>query len=137
MARPDYYLVSVEEDPDAAAKLWHERLRRHPYGSDGLVQVSYRGQQMIQADAWDDVVGIWLILTRVADAVESRSELDDYFNGQPLPVRVQPKGRGASVTIGDVRTYVEANSFVAPLRAEAERFFSWMETSVGLARPRN
>ena len=79
MARPDYYLVSVEEDPDAAAKLWHERLRRHPYGSDGLVQVSYRGQQMIQADAWDDVVGIWLILTRVADAVESRSELDDYF----------------------------------------------------------
>ena len=131
VARPDHYLVSVEDDGARAAEVWRERTARNPYGGDGLVQLRYGGVDLIARDAWDDVDGIWMLLVEVARAVQERAEFDDSFPGTSLEVSVRPKRGGSTVAIGEARTFVEPQHFVAPLLADARRFFEWVQTEVG------
>ena len=41
VSHPERYLVSLDAEPQRAAALWRERLKRHPYGSEGLLRLTY------------------------------------------------------------------------------------------------
>lgn len=130
-ARPDEHLVSIRDEPAAAADLWRDRVVRHGYGSDGLVRVTYQGQDLMTADMWDDVDGIWACLVYAADAVRKGTDWTGSFRAQPLDVSVTAKPHGATLTIGDVRTFVQADGFCPGLLAAAGDYYRWVDQVVG------
>jgi len=134
VARPEAYLVSVDREPERAARLWHERLKRHPYGSDGLVRLSTFGRDVFTADQWDDVDGIWQELVELCRGYLASGGAAVMFPGQPIEITMRPAGPGAVLTVGTDRMAVDPSVWIPGVLDRAERFFTWVAGGVGLDR---
>lgn len=130
-AHHDRDLVSVDADPDGAARQWRERLARNPYGSDGFVALHYRGQELVAPDLWDDVHGTWYAVVEVVDAYLRTGAGLASFPGQPVDIELRGRGRGGVFRAGTRSTAVDPTELVPGLLDEAERFFTWVEQRVG------
>lgn len=133
VAYPEKYLISITKDPAGAAAQWHERLRRNPYGSDGLVRLSHYGTDVFTADMWDDVDGIWFGLVRLCRGFLDSGKAEASFYGQPLAMTLRRKGNIGILTVAEDRIPVQ-REFVPGVLDHAEAFFTWVENEVGLGR---
>lgn len=131
VARPENYLVSIDHEPNRAAQVWQERLKRGPYGSDGLVRLAYCGRDVFTADQWDDVDGIWQELVGLCRSFREAGEATALFPGQPLPMSFTRKGNVGVFTVGSNRVIVDPADFVRGVLTSAEHYFAWVEDEVG------
>lgn len=132
VANPDQYLVSMYEEPERAAALWRERLKKNPYGSDGYLSLSYFGHDLIPADLWDEVSGIWYALIDLVDEFIQKGSAEKLFPDQPVPLRLQTKGRTTLFSVNSQTSIVDPRDFIPGLLDEAVRYYSWVEQYLGL-----
>lgn len=83
---PGRYLISMFKEPERAAALWRERLKNNPYGSDGFLSLSYYGHDLISADLWDEVSGIWHALLELVEEFIQKGSAGRLFPDQPVPL---------------------------------------------------
>lgn len=132
VANPDSYLVSMYDEPERAASLWRERLKRNPYGSEGYLWLNYRGRDLLTPDMWDEVTGIWYALIDLVEAFVQNGSAETFFPGQPLRLRLYRSGKSVLFSVEDQTTRADPAEFMAGLLAEAARYFSWVEEHVGI-----
>jgi hypothetical protein len=131
VSHPEQYLVSLYAEPQRAAGLWRERLTRHPYGSEGLLRLSYRGRELIHHALWDEVSGVWFALIDCLQSyVETGSGLTS-FPGQPVDVVLRRTAAGAVFGINGDRVRVDPTEFIPGLLDEADRYSRWVEEHIG------
>ncbi|MDO5683241.1 MAG: hypothetical protein Q4G46_10490 [Propionibacteriaceae bacterium] len=131
VARPEHYLVSVEAEPARAAEVWLDRLKRNPYGSDGLLRLAYFGRDIFTADQWDDVDGLWHELVGLCQGFLADGHAEMSFPGQPLVMSFERKGNVGIFRVGANRVPVDPSDFIPGVLDSAERFFDWVEDHVG------
>ena len=132
VAHPERYLLSIRHEPTRCADLWRDRTTRNPYGGEGLVSLRYDGQELIGPGLWDDTEGIWSALVEAVEGFAATGRGSAWFPGQPVPVRLERKGRdGAMLAIDEDRFFVDPQALVPGLLDEAERYFLWVQEYVG------
>ncbi|MDO5682544.1 MAG: hypothetical protein Q4G46_06935 [Propionibacteriaceae bacterium] len=131
VARPEHYLMSVEAEPVRAAEVWLDRLKRNPYGSDGLIRLAYFGRDIFTADQWDDVDGLWHELVGLCHGFLADGRAESCFPGQPLVMSFERKGKIGMFRVGDDRVPVDPSDFIPGVLDSADRFFDWVEENVG------
>jgi hypothetical protein len=131
VSRPERYLVSLYADPRRAAELWRERLKRHPYGSEGLLRLSYRGRELIHPVLWDEVSGVWFALVDCVQAYLETGRGLTSFPGQPVDVKMRRTRAGAVFGVNGDRVLVDPTEFIPGLLDEAERYARWVEDRIG------
>ncbi len=130
-SRPERYLVSLYADPRRAAALWRERLKRHPYGSEGLLRLTYRGRELIGPALWDEVSGVWFTLVDCVQAYLETGRGLTSFPGQPVDVEMRHTRAGAVFGVNGDRVLVDPTEFIPGLLDEAERYSRWVEEHIG------
>ncbi len=131
-SHPEQYLVSLYAEPQRAAGLWRERLKRHPYGSEGLLRLSYRGRDLISPELWDEVSGVWFALIDcVAAYLETGTGLAS-FPGQPVDIELRRTAAGAVFGVNGARVLVDPPEFIPGLLDEADRYSRWVEEHIGI-----
>lgn len=131
VCHPERYLVSLDAEPQRAAALWRERSKRHPYGSEGLLRLTYRGRELIGPALWDEVSGVWFALIDCVQAyLETGSGLT-FFPGQPVDVEMRHTRAGAVFGVNGDRVLVDPTEFIPGLLDEAERYSRWVEEHIG------
>lgn len=128
---PDRYLVSMFNEPERAADLWRERLKKNPYGSDGFLSLTYYGHDLISADLWDEVSGIWHALLELVEEFIQKGSAERLFPDQPVPLRLRAKGRTALFSVNSQTAMVDPKDFIPGLLHEAVRYYSWIEQHLG------
>ncbi len=128
---PDKYLVSMFGDPQRAAAMWRSRLNTNPYGSEGFLSLSYYGIELISADLWDEVTGIWFELIELIEEFMRKGSGERLFPGQPVPLRLVTKGRSTLFTVHQQTSLVDPHDFVPGMLSEAHRYYSWVEENIG------
>ncbi|HRO29005.1 hypothetical protein [Citricoccus sp.] len=131
VCHPERYLVSLYADPGRAAGLWRERLKRHPYGSEGLLRLSYRGRELIHPALWDEVSGVWFALIDCLQAYLETGRGLSSFPGQPVDVEMRRARAGAVFGVNGDRVLVDPTEFIPGLLDEAERYSRWVEDRIG------
>lgn len=131
VANPDQYLVSMFKEPERAADLWRKRLKDNPYGSEGFLSLSYYGHDLISAELWDEVSGIWFELIELAEEFLQKGSAERLFPDQPIPLRLQTKGRSTLFIVNSQTTIVDPKDFIPGILDEALRYYSWVEEYVG------
>ena len=131
VCHPERYLVSLYADPRRAAELWRERSRRHPYGSEGLLRLSYRGRELIHPALWDEVSGVWFALVDCVQAYLGTGRGMTSFPGQPVDVEMRHDRAGAVFGVNGDRVLVDPTEFIPGLLDEAERYSRWVEEHIG------
>lgn len=132
-ARLDEHPIRVEEDPAGAARQYRFRLQSNPCGGDGPVQLRYRDQELIRADLWDDVDGIWQGLVGVVEDYLDAGTGRSLFPGQPVPISLVRADRSTTVGIGNAVYWVDAQDFLPGLLDAARGHFRWLNDHVGLS----
>ena len=131
VANPDRYLVSMFKEPERAAALWRERLKKNPYGSEGFLSLTYYGHDLIPADLWDEVSGIWYALIELVEEFIQKGSAERLFPDQPVPLRLQVKGRTTLFSVNSQTSVVDPKDFIPGLLDEAVRYYSWIEQHLG------
>lgn len=109
---PDKYLVDMYEAPERAADIWRNRLKRNPYGGEGLLQVAYYGIDLISASLWDNVASLWMDLVEVIDSFLQTGEGEGLFPGSPVPIHLRSKGRSTLFTVDEQTNVVDPKDFI-------------------------
>jgi len=130
-AHPDKYLVSMFGEPERAADIWRNRLKKNPYGSEGLLALTYHDVELIPADLWDEVTGIWSELVELVEAFIEEGTSESLFPGQPTPLRLATKGKSTLFTVGHRTVRVDPQDFIPGLLDEAHRYYAWVEKYIG------
>lgn len=130
-AHPDKYLVSMFGEPERAADIWRNRLKKNPYGSEGLLTLTYHDVELIRADLWDEVTGIWSELVELVEVFMREGAANRLFPGQPTPLRLVTKGNSTLFTVGEHTFVVDPQDFIPGLLDEAHRYFAWVEKHIG------
>jgi hypothetical protein len=131
VAHPERYLVSIDVEPARAAATWLGRPSPDPSGCEGLLSLRYHGQELIEPDLWDDVLGTWDAIVRVVEGYVADGAGRASLWGQPVEVEMHGRGRWAGFRVGATSTSVDVTDFVPGVLAEAERFFTWVARHVG------
>lgn len=132
VSAPERYLCRIGEEPVVAAQLWHERLKRNPYGGDGLVSVAYYGHDLINPALWDDVSGIWEALLECVEAYRAGDkERVAVLSGQPVELTLRQVPAGALFTVDGVTTLVDPEVFIPGLLDGAAAFSRWVSEYLG------
>lgn len=131
VANPERYLVSMYKEPERAAALWRERLKKNPYGSEGLLSLTYYGHELISADLWDEVSGIWYSLIELVEEFLQKGSAERLFPDQPVPLRLQVEGQTTLFTVNAQTTIVDPRDFIPGLLDEAVRYYSWIKQHLG------
>lgn len=127
----DRYLVSVFDEPERAASLWRERLRRNPYGDEGFVEIQHYGRDLISGDLWDQVSGIWHSLVELISEFDRHGVAETSFPGQPVPMRLRRQRETVLLTIHTNTSVVDPDTFFPRVLDEAERYFQWVVDHIG------
>lgn len=127
----DRYLLSVFDEPERAASLWRERLKRNPYGDEGFVEIQHYGRDLISGDLWDHVSGIWHSLVELISDFLKRGTAETSFPDQPIPMRLHRQQQTVLLTINKVTTVVDPDTFFPGVLDEAERYFQWVVENIG------
>lgn len=128
---PDKYLVDMYEAPERAADIWRNRLKRNPYGGEGLLQVAYYGIDLISASLWDNVASLWMDLVEVIDSFLQTGEGEGLFPGSPVPIHLRSKGRSTLFTVDEQTNVVDPKDFIPGMLDEAQRYFKWIQENIG------
>ncbi|MFK0083152.1 hypothetical protein [Glutamicibacter sp. NPDC090743] len=131
VAHPENYLVSMFQEPRRAAGIWRDRLNRNPYGSEGFLSLSYHGTELISAELWDEVTGIWFELIELVEEYLLKGSAERLFPGQPVPLRLEVKGRSTLFTVNQQKNRVDPSDFIPGILDEAHRYFTWVEENIG------
>lgn len=130
VANPESYLVSMFLEPERAAEIWRNRLKENPYGSEGFLSLSYYGIDLISGDLWDEVTGIWFELLELVEEFLQKGLAERLFPGQPVPLRLEVKGRSVLFTVNHQRSIVDPNDFIPGILDEAYRYYRWVEENI-------
>ncbi|OAH50926.1 hypothetical protein [Microbacterium oleivorans] len=125
------YLVSVYEEPERAAALWRERLRRNSYGDEGYVALEHYGRNLIAGDLWDHVGGIWSNLVDAIGSFLDHGAAETSFPGQPAPILLRRVRQTTLLTINTETSVVDPATFFPGVLDEAERYFQWVAENIG------
>jgi len=125
------YLVSVYEEPERAASLWRERLRRNPYGDEGYVALEHYGRDLIAGDLWDHVGGVWSNLVAAIGSFLEDGSAETSFPGQPAPILLRRVRGSTLLTINTETSVVDPATFFPGVLNEAERYFKWVAGNIG------
>ncbi|MGO4295293.1 hypothetical protein [Glutamicibacter sp. MCAF14] len=131
VTHPENYLVSMFQEPDRAASIWRDRLNRNPYGSEGFLSLSYQGIELIPGGLWDEVSGIWLELIELVEDYLHKGSAERLFPGQPVPLRLETKGRSTFFAVYQRKHRVDPSDFIPGILDEAQRYFTWVEENIG------
>lgn len=131
VADPEQSLVSLYAEPQRAAQLWRERLKDHPYGSEGLLRLSYFGRGLIAPELWDEVSGVWFALVDCVEAYLETGEGLTSFSGQPVDVELRRTAAGAVFGVNGDRVLVDPAEFIPGVLDEAARYSRWVEEHIG------
>lgn len=131
-ASPDRYLVSVDAEPERAAKVWFERAARNPFGGDGCVQIRYFETQLIPLELWDDTVEIWIALL---DAMEGFLATGAGHGNFSAEISLVGNGYGARFSAHGVAHRVDPLELIPAVLGGAQRYFSWTHDMVGHSYP--
>ncbi|WP_417373503.1 hypothetical protein [Glutamicibacter protophormiae] len=131
-ANPDRYLVSIEAEPDRAAKRWFQRAAKNPYGGDGVVQIRYFGTQLIPSGLWDDTVAIWMALLDAVEGFLSTGKGRGSFNAE---ISLAGNLHTAGFWIGGALHRVAPLAFIPAVLGGSKRYFDWLENRVGRTHP--
>jgi hypothetical protein len=131
VSHPEQYLVSLYAEPQRAAQLWRERLKEHPYGSEGVLRLSYFGRGLISPDLWDEVSGVWFALIDCVAAYLETGEGVTSFPGQPVDIELRRTAAGAVFGVNGDRLLVDPIDFIPGLLDEAARYSRWVEEHIG------
>jgi len=127
----DRYLVSMYAEPERAASIWRERLKKNPYGSEGFLALSYYGRDLVSADLWDEVSGIWFAIVELVEDFMRNGSSENLFPDQPVPLRLATKGRTTLFTVNNQSHVVDPADFIPGVLDEAARYYRWTEQHVG------
>lgn len=125
------YLVSIYDEPERAATLWRERLKRNPYGDEGFVSLEHYGRDLISGDLWDQVGGIWSNLVEVIGRFLDHGIGETMFPGQPAPIALRQVRGSILLTINTETSVVDERTFFPGVLNEAERYFTWVMEHIG------
>lgn len=131
VTNPENYLVSMFQEPERAAEIWRNRLKENPYGSEGFLSLSYYGIDLISGDLWDEVTGIWFELLELVEEFMEKGSAERLFPGQPVPLRLEVKGRSTLFTVNRQSNIVDPDDFIPGILDEAYRYYSWVEENIG------
>lgn len=131
VSHPEQYLVSLYAEPQRAVHLWRDRLKDHPYGSEGLLRLSYYGRDLISPDLWDEVSGVWFALIDCVEAYLETGEGATSFPGQPVDIELHRAAAGAVFGVNGDRVLVDPAEFIPGLLDEATRYSQWVEEHIG------
>lgn len=131
VANPENYLVSMFQEPERAAEIWRNRLKENPYGSEGFLSLSYYGIDLISGDLWDEVTGIWFELLELVEEFMEKGSAERLFPGQPVPLRLEVKGRSTLFTVNRQTNIVDPDDFIPGILDEAYRYYTWVEENIG------
>lgn len=130
--KPDQYLVSIDAEPERAAKKWFERAARNPFGGDGCVQIQYFETQLIPLELWDDTVEIWCALLDALEGFLATGAGHGHFSAE---ISLVGSIHSASFSAGRVSSRVDPYVLIPALLDGAQRYFSWIESKVGRSYP--
>lgn len=131
-AKPGEYLVSVDNEPERAAKVWFGRAARNPFGGDGIVQIQYFGAHLIPRGVWDDTVAIWFALL---DALEGFLSTGTGHGSFSAGIALVGSVHGASFSVNGISHRVDPRELIPVVLDGAQRYFSWIENAVGRSYP--
>lgn len=131
VANPENYLVSMFKEPERAAEIWRNRLKENPYGSEGFLALSYYGIDLISGDLWDEVTGIWFELLELVEEFMEKGSAERLFPGQPVPLRLEVKGRSTLFGVNSQTNVVDPDDFIPGILDEAHRYYTWVEENIG------
>ncbi|MEF9873045.1 MULTISPECIES: hypothetical protein [unclassified Glutamicibacter] len=131
VAHPENYLVSMFQEPERAAGIWRDRLNRNPYGSEGFLSLSYHGIVLIPGELWGEVTGIWFELIELVEEYLQTGSAERLFPGQPVPLRLEARGRSTLFTVNQLKHRVDPSDFIPGILNEAHRYFTWVEENIG------
>ncbi|WP_157066415.1 hypothetical protein [Glutamicibacter mysorens] len=131
VAHPENYLVSMFQEPERAAGIWQDRLNRNPYGSEGFLSLSYHGIELMPGELWDEVTGIWFELLELVEEYLQTGSAERLFPGQPVPLRLELKGRSTLFTVNAQKHRVDPSDFILGILDEAHRYFTWVQDNIG------
>jgi hypothetical protein len=125
------YLVSVYDEPERAAAVWRERLKRNPYGDEGFVSLEHYGHDLISGEYWDQVGGIWANMIEVVEQFLDRGIGESTFPGQPAPIALRQLGNTVVLIVGTKTSVVDPQTFLAGVVDEAGRYSAWVAEHIG------
>lgn len=126
------YLVSIYDEPERAASLWRERLKRNPYGDEGFVSIEHYGRELIAGDLWDQVSGIWNGFVGAIGQYLTTGEGEAWFAGQPVPIMLRRQRRTVLLTVHRDTCVVDPATFFPGVLNEADRFLRWVDEYIGV-----
>lgn len=132
VANPELHLLSMYREPERAAAWWWERMSKNPYGSEGLLSLSYHGRELIPVDLWDEVSGIWHALIELVEEFLRAGSAEMLFPDQPVSLLLWATGRTTLFGANGQTSVVDPLDFIPGLLDEAARYFSWVERHVGV-----
>ncbi|MDO5634395.1 MAG: hypothetical protein Q4G34_05950 [Micrococcus sp.] len=138
---PSGHLLSITADPDAAARLWHDRLRRNPYGGEGVVSVSYAGQALLGPEHLDHVSLTWdALVAAVEDFVAAvsgaqgagaASGTEAVDQDDPAAIAIERVPGGALFRADDRTVFVDPALLIPGLVDGAAAFTHWVHEHLG------
>lgn len=131
-AKPADYLVSVENEPERAAKIWFDRAARNPFGGDGIVHIKYFGMKLIPLGIWDDTVAVWFALLDALEGFLSTGTGNGSFS---VEISLIGSIHGASFSVNGISHGVDPRELIPAVLDGAKRYFSWLENTVGSSYP--
>lgn len=132
IAKPADYLVSVENEPERAAKIWFDRAARNPFGGDGIVHIKYFGMKLIPLGIWDDTVAVWFALLDALEGFLSTGTGNGSFS---VEISLIGSIHGASFSVNGISHGVDPRELIPAVLDGAKRYFSWLENTVGSSYP--
>lgn len=127
--RPEKYLIDIHAHPEEAAQAWKQRRRKEhdrEWG-EGLISLTYDGQELVAPDLWDDITPLWTSLLNVVRQYQREGHGEVLFPDQPIPIVLETRKGGTYFTVGDRTRWVDPDVFIRGLVDGAEQFFQWIE----------
>lgn len=131
LAEPEEHLLSIHDDPEGAARLWAERLKRNPYGGEGVVTVEYYGHELMGPTLLDHVTLTWDLLVDAVEEFVTGASVREPADRLPEEPALRRVAAGALFSMDDQTTLVDPAVVVPGLLDGAAAFTAWVRDHLG------
>lgn len=126
------WLVSIQTNPQEAARWWHWQKDKVAMPGEGWVSLRLRDIELMPLTAWTNIEFFW---SNVLDAIASYLDTGSGYGGfsdEPAEFSIVKKDSVAIFTLRGSKHVVEPISFLLSLLDGAKKFYSWGDRYIGV-----
>ncbi len=131
-ASHDAWLVSIEGNPQEAARWWHWQKDKSSEPGEGWVSLDLAGTELMPSSAWTNVEFFWFSVLAAIEAYLDTGQGHGSFSNEPAEFSIVKKGQVAVFTLRGAKYPVEPVSFLSSLLDGAKNFYTWADRHVGV-----